>query len=65
MPVRSARSTPSQRLKLAQLEEDLQEAFDALDSRFWATRDQRTSYETVLRHLRAWSHFEENNHDNQ
>lgn len=61
MPVRSARSTPSQRLKLAQLEEDLQEAFDALDSRFWATRDQRASYQAVLNHLRAWSHFEGNN----
>lgn len=61
MSTHSARSTPSQRLKLAQLEEGLQEAFDTLDSRFWATRDQRASYETVLRHLRVWSHFEGSN----
>jgi hypothetical protein len=53
-----ARSTPLQRSKLSNLAVDLQEAFDSLTGRFWATRDQRESYATVLSHLRAWADWE-------
>ncbi|MCC2030344.1 hypothetical protein KEC56_12615 [Microbacterium sp. YMB-B2] len=59
MPTRLARSTPRQRLALTKLAADLQEAFDSLPGRFWSTHDQRQSYETVLRHLKAWAEWEE------
>lgn len=62
MPTTLARSTPLQRSKLSHLASDLQEAFDSLPGRFWATRDQRESYATVLAHLRSWAAWE-NAHD--
>lgn len=60
MPTRTARSTASQRVALAKLEDDLQEAFDSLDGRFWSTHDQREAYQIVLHHLRAWAFYERN-----
>lgn len=59
MPTRTARSTPSQRLRLTQLELDLREAFQALPGRFWTTRSLEQSYRQVLAHLQSWSRWEE------
>lgn len=63
MPTRSARSTPAQRADLIVLETMLRSALDALDGRFWATRSQKESYETVLRHLAAWIDWEHQDDD--
>lgn len=55
-----AKSTPRQRANLIQLHADLSEAFDSIPARFWATRDQRTAYATVLAHLENWIGWESN-----
>lgn len=59
MALRTARSTPSQRAKLIQLEADLREAFAALPSRFWASRDEVESFKTILRLFERWIAWEE------
>lgn len=63
MALRTARSTPRQRLALNELAADLQEALDSLPGRFWSTHDQRESYRTVLAHLEGWAWFEGNEDD--
>lgn len=58
MALRTARSTVDQRLALAKVRDDLQQAFDALPGRFWAARSQREAYTIVLAHLTAWADWE-------
>lgn len=63
MATRGARSTPRQRESLVRLREDLQEAFDSLPGRFWATRSQIDAYNQVLHHLTNWLAWEEDEDD--
>ncbi|MGF2950454.1 hypothetical protein [Microbacterium alcoholitolerans] len=56
-------ATPRQRADLIRLEALLQEAFSMIDQRYWATRDMRASYEQVLKHIRMWIAWEEDEND--
>lgn len=58
-----ARSTPRQRADLVKLAADLATVLDSLPSRFWATRNQMESYQTVMKHLNAWIAWEEDEND--
>lgn len=58
-----ARSTPRQRADLVKLAADLAITLDSLPARFWATRSQAESYETVMAHLSAWIAWEEDEND--
>ena len=53
-----ATTTRTQREALQHVAQVLAEAFALIDSRYWATRDQRKAYEDVLRHLENWIGFE-------
>lgn len=58
MATKSARSTPTTRAALIQIERDLRDALDSLPGRFWATRSQKDAYQVVIRHLQSWISWE-------
>ena len=59
MAIRTARATPAQRERLANLAVELISARDSVDSRYWATRSERAAIETVLNFLTRWVEWEE------
>lgn len=67
MALRTARSTPAQRLALLRVQDDLQAVLASAPVRFFLTDEQSRAYVMVLRHLERWTHHEieqkEENHD--
>jgi hypothetical protein len=66
MALRTARSTPEQRLALLKLHDDLQSTLDSATGRYWLTNEAKNAYKMVLKHLERWQEFESEkveNHD--
>lgn len=58
MALKTARSTPAQRLALLRVQDDLRVALDTAPTRFFLTEEQRYAYNSVLHHLERWTHHE-------